>query len=361
MKTVYIVLLNIILILPKVNASTGSRFLLALSDVHDGYLDFWRPCNSKVLGIALKEKDNTLHLAVALQLNYIQCGNMKSRERIKIPFNTNKKLKRLNLGSRPLKARYNKITYLHHNNIKNSTKVIYDKNCQRQGDLLLISKDLKGRPNLSVVSLLNSKTKNLQCQPSSKELIVKNIKWSAKPKRHGSENYLSSDYYSLRLRGANLVSSDKLSYSRNCNEVPLSMVIEKNKKGDASIGVLVASYPNILCYEEKRSVLEHMKFTKMVFTNKGRILAMKTRRLNDSWFIGKIRSSKLTPEIKLSYLKACEKKEFITYNESKGKALIGHLINASSCQTRSRIINSKLPISFHRKNEKLFQFQVKGR
>ena len=90
MKTLYIVLLNIILITPKISASSASRFLLAFSDVNEGYLDYWRPCNSKVLGIAMKEKSNIIYLAVALQLNYIQCGNMKSRERIKIPLHDNK-------------------------------------------------------------------------------------------------------------------------------------------------------------------------------------------------------------------------------------------------------------------------------
>ena len=43
----------------------------------------------------MKEKSNIIYLAQALQLNYIQCGNMKSRERIKIPFRTTKKLKGL--------------------------------------------------------------------------------------------------------------------------------------------------------------------------------------------------------------------------------------------------------------------------
>ena len=96
-----------------------------------------------------------------------------------------------------------------------------------------------------------------------------------------------------------------------------------------------------------------MKFTKIVFKNKNKLSAIKSRLLSDDWFVGKLRSSKLKSKLKLSFLKACEKNEFITYNENRGKALIGHLINASSCPRAARIVNSEVPISFNQKMKAL--------
>lgn len=361
MKTIYIVMLNIILLAPELQASSAGRFLLALSEVHGEYIEFWRPCNSKVLGIALKEKNETIHLAVALQLNYIQCGNIKSRERLEIPFDTRKKLKSLKLGARPLNTKYNKITYLHHNYKQSETKVIYRKSCDLQGDLLLISKDLKDRPNLSILSIQDPKTKNFKCSAKSKDLILSDISWRSKPKRLDSNNYQSPHYHSLRLRGAKHISAREIKYTRNCNEVPLSMVVEKNKAGITSLGVLLASYPNILCYEEKRAIHDSLKFTKIVFTNRNQLTPMKARRLDDTWMIGKVKPYKLNSQLKLNYLKACEKSQLVTYSENRGKALVGSLIRASSCSSRPKLTESKLPISFIHRNEKLFQLNVKGR
>jgi hypothetical protein len=102
-------------------------------------------------------------------------------------------------------------------------------------------------------------------------------------------------------------------------------------------------------------------FTKIVFTNRNQLSPMKSRRLDDTWMIGKVKPNKLNSHLNLSYLRACEKNQLVTYGENRGKALVGSLIRASSCSSKSQLVEGKLPISFKHRNEKLFQLNVKGR
>ncbi len=126
-----------------------------------------------------------------------------------------------------------------------------------------------------------------------------------------------------------------VTYQRRCNEAPIGLVVGANSMSQASVGVLVASYPNLRCQAElPHAVSETMIEPALRFPSKISLVPMRQQPNVEA----SLRApSELTLEngskgsnLRISYIDSCQLRYAIYARDASGRLAVGTLALAPS-------------------------------
>ena len=334
-----------IIMIPSESYSKGqNKYIFSGSTVTKNNISFWLPCNYKYIGLSIYDTENGISLSPLLQVSNTGCSSFGRQMNIKMPFNTKRKIHTRKLNSRAHKLYYNRISYFHHNNLSKISTVQFDSNCRVKNPSLLVKTDLKGDVSAGVLSFLSNKTQKKRCKSHSRSLVIKDLDFKSSVKTLNHRSYQDNDFYSLRIKSIQKISPNSLTYKRRCNEAPVGIISKKTGADSFSLGILVASFPNLDCFNEKLLTEDKYALQSLKLDKNYNYKSIASKNLNDKWRINDIESYNFKSKLSLTYSTACEKNALSFVRDEKSSIQVGHLSLSSSCPNNPKQTKQDLPL-----------------